>query len=163
MRVAVPFAAVLTALVCLTASASAAEAPAADRSQIMAMAARVIEAANTGDAKAIASNVVPDADHTIIDNFPPFLWKGSDALSQWLEDYGRDMEAAGISDTKSKLGPAKYIRIDGDRAYVAVVDTYTYKRKGKPVRENLLWTFVASKVGADWKLISWSFAGGAKS
>jgi hypothetical protein len=61
------------------------------------------------------------------------------------------MEANGISDTKSRLGPAKYVRIDGDRAYVVVPDFYSYTRKGKPVREDLLWTFVATKLGADWK------------
>jgi len=74
----------------------------------------------------------------------------------------RNAEASGITDAKSKLGATKFIRIEGDHAYVTIEDFFSYKRKGKAVREDLLWTFVAVGSGADWKLVSWAFSGGAR-
>jgi len=161
MRVRSASAAVLISLVCFAFPAGAAEAQSGVRAQLLEMAGRVIAAANAGDAKAMAS-LVADGDHTIIDNFPPFLWTGSNALSLWLDDEAREAEASALTDAKSKLGATKFIRIEGDRAYVTIEDHFAYKRKGRPVREDLLWSFVATQVDGSWKLVSWSFSGGAK-
>ncbi|HTO05477.1 MAG TPA: nuclear transport factor 2 family protein [Myxococcota bacterium] len=152
---------VLISLFCLAAPAGAAEAQRDAPSQLVAMASRMIAAANAGDAKAMAS-MVADGDHAIIDNFPPFIWTGSNALSSWLDDLARNSEERGMTDPKSRLGATKFIRIEGDRAYVTVEDHFAYKRKGRAVREDLLWTFVATQASGDWKLVSWSFSGGAK-
>ena len=159
VRLRILWAGLLLSALSLPTSTSRAET--GPRSEVMSMATKVIAAFNAGDTKAVAG-MVADNDPVIIDNFPPFVWKGADSLSRWLEDYGRDAEANGITDTNSRLGATKHVKIEGDRAYAAVADTYTYKRKGKPVREDLVWTFAARKVGAEWKLMGWSLSGGAK-
>ena len=139
-------------------SASADEPQSAQ--EVVALARRMIAAFEANDMK-VAASLVADVDLAIIDNFPPFVWRGKDAFARWLEDMDRNAQALLITHTTSQLGAVKFVRMEGDRAYVAIVDDYRYERAGAAVREDLLWTFVAQKTGQDWKLVSWSFGGGA--
>jgi ketosteroid isomerase-like protein len=131
------------------------------RDEVLALGQRVMDAANAGDMERVGAEMAA-GDPEIIDNFPPFSWGGRDGYSSWLNSYGAELAANKIADTHTALGDPIYVRVDGDVAYVAVRDTYTYKRAGTPVQEDLIWTYVARKTPSGWKIASFSFSGGPK-
>jgi hypothetical protein len=135
------------------ASAAAAEAT--------ALARRAIAAENAGDIATIQSLWAP-GDHAIVDNFPPFSWRGAHALTAWLTDYGKEAARAGETEAVSRIGPPLYVRADGDRIYAVFPDTFTYKRGGATVREDLLWTLVAIHTPQGLKMESVVFTGGPR-
>jgi hypothetical protein len=48
--------------------------------------------------------------------------------------------------------------VHGDRAYVVTRSSYTYKQKGRTMREAGCTSFVLVKTDAEWKIASWSWA-----
>ena len=49
--------------------------------------------------------------------------------------------------------------VTGDRAYVVVPATYTYKQKGKPVTESdAVWIFAMQKLASGWRIAGWAWA-----
>jgi hypothetical protein len=127
--------------------------------EVAELANRVIAAENAGDI-ATVQNLWAPGDHAIVDNFPPFSWRGADALTAWLADYGKEAVRAGATEAVSRIGPPLYVRADGARIYAVFPDTYTYKRGGEAVREDLLWTLVAVRTPQGLKMESVIFTGG---
>lgn len=147
-------------------SSPAANAAATDQdnsaaAEVTALANRVIAAENSGDITTVQSVWAP-GDHAIVDNFPPFSWRGADALTGWLTDYGKEAARAGNTEAISRIGPALYVRADGARIYAVFPDTYTYRRNGAAVREDLLWTLVAVRSAQGLKMESVVFTGGPR-
>ena len=59
------------------------------------------------------------------------------------------------------LHEPRHTEIIGDRAYVVVPTTYTYKLHGKQVTETgAVWTFALQKVSAGWRVTGWAWAQG---
>ena len=76
------------------------------------------------------------ADQTsIIDEFPPHEWHGVGGCTKWIADYEADSKKNGITDGVVTLGTPKHVDVTADRAYVVVPADYSYKQKGKPVKE----------------------------
>jgi hypothetical protein len=49
--------------------------------------------------------------------------------------------------------------VTGDRGYVVVPVTYTYKQNGKPVVEpGSVWTFALQKMSTGWHITGWAWA-----
>ena len=77
---------------------------------------------------------------------------------KWLADYEADIKKNGITDPSVTLGAPKHIDITGDRAYVVVPADYTYKEKGKAMKEaGSLLTLALQKVAAGWRITGWSW------
>jgi len=55
---------------------------------------------------------------SIIDEFPPYAWSGSNACKQWGDDYAADAKKNGVSEPSVTLGRARHLDVSGDRAYV---------------------------------------------
>jgi hypothetical protein len=137
--------------------ANAASAAVAD--DVLALGRTFVDVGNAGDMNRLAAQV-DDGDHQIIDNFPPFVWNGPNGYKAWTAAYFQYVAANKITDGRSAFGDPIYVRIDNDLAFVCVHETYTYKRAGSPVREDLIWTYVAHKTASGWKLGSWTYSGG---
>jgi hypothetical protein len=59
------------------------------------------------------------------------------------------------------LREPRHTEIIGDRSYVVVPTTYTYKLHGKQVTETgAVWTFALQKVCAGWRITGWAWAQG---
>ncbi len=136
-------------------------APNPAQAEVGVLANRIIAAANAGDMKTILA-AWADGDHAIIDNFPPFSWRGTNALTAWLTDYGKEMASSGETNVVSKIGPPLYVRAEGDRFYAVFADDYSYERAGAPLHQALLWTFVAVRTPLGLKIESMAFTGGPK-
>jgi len=142
--------------VAMLAVGAAANAAASDKSDVMKSVSQFVDAFNKGDTKTAAAAC---ADQTaIIDEFPPHEWHGSGACSTWMNDYDSDAKKNGITDGNVTLAKPRHVDVNGDRAYVVVPASYTYKQKGKPVKESAsMLTVALQKSSADWKITGWSW------
>jgi ketosteroid isomerase-like protein len=130
---------------------------ATDRTDVMATVRQFVDGFNKGD---INSAVATCADQpSIIDEFPPYEWHGAGACSNWANDYVADAKKNGITDGSVTLGKPRHIDIRGDRAYVVVPANYSFKQKGKPVREiGSMLTVALQKDGTAWRITAWAWA-----
>jgi ketosteroid isomerase-like protein len=130
----------------------ATSALASDRDDVMA----VLNQWNDADsAKSIASCA---DDAAVIDDFPPFEWRGAGACANWSKAFDGFAQQNGITDPAGTIGKPKQFTVSGDRAYVVVPATFGYTMKGKPVKLTAIATFSLHKTASGWRITSWSWA-----
>ena len=111
---------------------------------------------NAGDIAAFHAGHMPGA--TIIDEFPPFHWAGPNASQRWLEDYGKDTTAKGISGGRVDYAAAIRAESDGRSAYVVLPTVYRFKQGGKAMSAAGNMTFIMTRTNAGWKIASWTYS-----
>jgi ketosteroid isomerase-like protein len=148
------------ALATMLAAASPVRAQqAAQQAEVMATVNGFVDGFNKGDTKSFTK--VCASETSIIDEFPPHEWHGVGACAAWAKDYNANAKKQAITDGLVTLGKATHVDVTGDRAYVVVPSDYTWKEKGKPMKESgSTFTFALRKTGPSWKIIGWSW--GAK-
>lgn len=131
--------------------------PASDKTDVMASVRQFVDGFNKGDTKKTVAACTDQA--SIIDEFPPHEWHGAGACAKWLSDYDADARKNGITDGFVTLHTPRHIDISADLAYVVVPANYTFKRKGKPVKEtNSMLTLTLQKGVAGWRITGWAWA-----
>jgi hypothetical protein len=149
----------LAALVCTFACIGATAAATPDAA-LNAPIQQFIDSFNHGDAAAAAA-AHGKGDLTIIDEVPPFLWRGRDAFKAWSDDLAADATKNGITDQWVALGDTVRQESAGDRAYVIMQATYTFKRNGAPMHEAAQMTFALQKEDGSWRIAGWTWTGPA--
>ena len=97
---------------------SATSALASDKDDVMA----VLNQWNDADsAKSIASCA---DDASVIDDFPPFEWRGAGACANWSKAFDGFAQKNGITDPVGTIGKPKQFVVSGERAYVVVPATF---------------------------------------
>lgn len=150
----------LTLTVALQASSVAQQKPvSSEKTAAMAPVHQFVDGFNKGDTK---TALAACADQTsIIDEFPPHEWHGSGACAQWANDFDADSKKNGVTDGHVTLGAPRHVDITGDRAYVVVPSSYSYKQNGKPMKEiGSTFTFVLQKGATGWRIIAWTWSKG---
>jgi ketosteroid isomerase-like protein len=144
------------------AGCAAGTAAATDKGDVMAVVHQYVDGINRGDTQ---SRVAVCADHTfIIDDFPPHVWDGADACAKWANDFDALAKKIQITDGVLKLGKPWHLDVTGDRAYVVLPTSVTYKLAGKPRRTTgSLWTFALQKTAAGWRITGLAWATGKDS
>ena len=142
-------------LVILAVSTAAAQ----DKTAAVAPIRQFVDAFNKGDAKALAATC---ADQTsIIDEFPPHEWHGANACAKWMTDYVADAKKNGMTEGKVTMGNPRHADVNGDRAYVVVPTTFSFKLNGKPTKEEGSSLTVALQKGAGgWRITAWTWTKG---
>lgn len=136
---------------------AAAQPVAAQKSEIMSMVTRFVDAFNKGDAAGITAACAEKT--SIIDEFPPYEWQGAGACMKWMNDWSADAEKRVISDALVTLGKARHIDVTGNRAYVVMPADYTFKMDGKPMKEaGATMTLVLRKGDTGWKATAWTWS-----
>lgn len=127
------------------------------KTDVLVLVHQFVDGFNKGDTK---TAVAACAEQTsIIDEFPPHEWHGVGACSNWANDYDADAKKNGITDGIVTLSNPRHIDITADRAYVVVPANYTFKKKGKLVRETgSMFTFALQKSEAGWRITGWAWA-----
>jgi hypothetical protein len=149
----------LGAIVCLCVGIStAARAQTADP-QVMAPINKFIEAFNKGDMAGAAATHASDADLAIIDEVPPYLWRGAQSFQTWAADLTSDDKKNGITDEKVSIGAATRVEMNAAAAYVVVPSVYTFKQKGVAMREAAQMTFTLKKSASGWLIHGWAWTG----
>jgi len=128
-----------------------------EKTDVMVPVHQFVNGFNKGDTK---TAVAACAEQTsIIDEFPPHEWHGVGACSNWANDFDADAKKNGITDGKVTLGNPRHIDITADRAYVVVPASYTFKQKGKLVKETGSTLTVALQKGeAGWRITAWAWS-----
>lgn len=138
-------------------SAFAQQKPAtSEKTAVMAPIHQFVDGFNKGDVK---SALAACADQTtIIDEFPPHTWN---SCGQWATAFDADAKKNGVTDGKVTITAARHLDITGDRAYVVVPASYSYKQNGKPMKEMGSFLAVVLQKGPDgWRMISWAWTKG---
>ncbi len=115
------------------------------------------DAFNKGDVA--AARALHVAAPIIADEPAPHLWSGPKAFDNWLADLGKEEAAQGKTEGTVAIGAPTREVVSGDRAYVIVPSTYTFKQKGKTLREVAQMTFVLAKEPSGWKIAAWTWTG----
>jgi len=136
---------------------AAGPAVSSENTDVMVPVHQFVDGFNKGDVK---TAVAACADQTsIIDEFPPHEWHGAGACTNWANDYDADSKKNGITDGIVTLSEPRHIDITADRAYVVVPANYTFKKKGKLVKETgSMFTFALQKGEAGWRITGWAWA-----
>lgn len=124
---------------------------------LMAPITKFVDAFNKGDMAAAAATHAADA--TILDEVPPYQWRGSQAFQAWGTALDGDSKKRGITDQAVALGAPTRQETSGDRAYVVVPAVYTFKEGGVAMREAAQMTFVLQKGAAGWLIHGWTWTG----
>jgi hypothetical protein len=127
--------------------------------ELMAPIQKFIDSFNKGDAAAAAATHAAGADLTIIDEVPPYLWRGSKAFSAWGADLESDAKKNGITEPMVTVSAPTRTETNGDQAYVVVPAVYTFKQRGTAMREAAQMTFVLRKGANGWLIHGWTWTG----
>lgn len=127
--------------------------------QLMAPIQKFIDTFNKGDSAGAAATHAAGADLTIIDEVPPFVWRGPKAFQDWSAALDGASKQAGISDQVVTISPPSRTESNADSAYVIVPAVYTYKEKGVAMRERAQMTFVLKKGATGWLIHGWTWTG----
>ncbi|MDB5417742.1 MAG: hypothetical protein JWP50_1161 [Phenylobacterium sp.] len=140
---------------CAGAATGAAAAPAPPA--LMAPIHQFIDAMNKGDMKAAGAPYASDV--SIIDELPPYTWRGAHAFQDWVNDFGADAKKNGMTDPTVQLGRPSRADVNGTHGYVVAPAVFKFKDHGKPMAEPAHMTFALINDGG-WKISSWAWTGG---
>ena len=126
---------------------------------VMAPIQKFVDSFNKGDAAAAAATHAAGADLTIIDEVPPYLWRGAKAFQSWSGDLDNDAKKNGISDQSVTLSAPTRTERNGDQAYVIVPAVYSFKQRGAAMRETAQMTFVLRRGASGWLIHGWTWTG----
>jgi ketosteroid isomerase-like protein len=138
---------------------SAAPAAQAPDAQLMAPIQKFIDSFNKGDAAGAAATHAAEADLAIVDEVPPYLWRGPKAFQSWAADLESDAKKNGITDQMVTIGAPTRTESSGDSAYVVVPSVYSFKDRGVAMREAAQMTFVLKKGAGGWLIHGWTWTG----
>jgi ketosteroid isomerase-like protein len=116
---------------------------------------RFADAANKGDSKTEAALCTSPA--SVVDEFPPYVWQGSDACAAWASALARFSKTMQVTDMAVTLAKPSTLSIDGSTAYAVFPSTLTYRQREKPVKETGLWTFALRKTPSGWHIAAWAW------
>jgi ketosteroid isomerase-like protein len=127
--------------------------------QVIAPIQKFIDSFNKGDAAAAAATHAATADLTIVDEVPPYAWRGAQAFQAWSAALDADAKKQGMTEPMVTLAAPTRIETSGDQAYVVVPAVFTFKQRGAPMREAAQMTFVLKKEAAGWLIHAWTWTG----
>ena len=138
-------------------NSASAQTPASAKTDVMAAVQKFVDGFNKGDLKLLSSACADQV--SIIDEFPPHEWHGTGSCAKWSSDYDADARKNGITDGLVTLSKSSHVDVTGDRAYVVGPANYTYKMKGKLVKEiGSIFTIALQKGPAGWRITGWAWA-----
>ncbi|MGH9494063.1 MAG: hypothetical protein ACRD3B_03625 [Candidatus Sulfotelmatobacter sp.] len=127
-----------------------------DKAAVMALIKEFEHDFNTGNPAWMKLCADPTS---IIDEFPPYSWTGSNACKQWSDDYDADSKKNGVTEPSVKFGGPRHIEVKDARAYVVMPSEYDYKQNGKPVKEaGATETIALQKVATGWRITAWTWS-----
>jgi len=112
---------------------------------ILATVDAAIAAINSGSAKD-AKAVFTAAPSSIVDDFPPFVWSGKDAVEAYTRDLKAILDKYEITAWRFQRHQPRYIAATGDRAWLVVPASFPFMMKGQTQSVSGDWIFVLAKV-----------------
>lgn len=135
----------------------AAQAAATDSAPVLAVVKHWKDSFNKGDIKAAVASCAADA--IVIDEVPPFSWRGEAACQHWVDAVGASFQQDKISNVVMSTGKPWRATVVGDNAYFVAPAKLKFLADGKPGTETgSVITISLEKVSGEWKIsgIAWS-------
>jgi len=145
--------------VCVCACLAAPAGAQPPNQQLVAPIQKFIDSFNKGDNAGAAATHAAEADLVIIDEVPPFVWRGSKAFQEWGAALDAASKQAGLTDQKVTIKPPTRVESTAEAAYVVVPAVYSYKEKGTAMHEAAQMTFVLKKAASGWLIHGWTWTG----
>jgi ketosteroid isomerase-like protein len=149
--------ATLGAVLCLAVTSSA-PAGAADAAHLAPI-QKFIDAFNKGDIPGAGATHSATDDLMIIDEVPPYLWRGVQAFQTWAAALDSNAKKKGITDPSVTISAPTREEADGDQVYVVVPAVYSIKQGGVAMREAAQMTVVVKKGASGWLIHGWTWTG----
>ena len=147
------------ALFIIAAICAAASAALADTTEPMGAVRQYIDAFNKGDVEGMAATCAIPA--SILDGMAPHVWQGPTACKDWYRDVLTTGEREGATGYFVSLQEPRRIDVSGDRGYVVVPATMTFKVHDKQVTQSgSTFTVALQKLPAGWRITAWAWAKG---
>ena len=132
------------------------EALASDAADVTAVVHRYLD--NLDDKTLQTALALCDSPVSIIDEIPPHEWHGPTACVDWWNALGAYDDANGITDGNVALGTPWNVDVTGDRAYFVAPMTYTYKQRGKAIKESAAFAVALKRTSAGWRITAWAYS-----
>ena len=114
-----------------------------------------IASLNTSSPKPLAGIYASNA--TIVDEFAPYSWSGSNAGQNWYGDFVKFAKSIHLTNAKGTLLKPTAFSQSGDRAYLVVPVNFGGRMAGKPIMEHGTWTFTLQRAGSSWRIVTQSW------
>jgi ketosteroid isomerase-like protein len=123
---------------------------ASDNADVMEITARWAEAFNRGS---FESDIAPCAeDAVVIDDLPPYVWRGSGACSRWYKAVKAWAEGAAVTHLTIKIGNTSHLEAEAGHAYLVAPVMLSYIKAGKPVDFPGTLTMTLKKDASGWRV-----------
>jgi SnoaL-like domain len=139
-------------LLTLTAPASAAGPGAA----IMATVNGVVRSFGVDKPSSVGTWFTPNA--TVVDDFAPYSWTGTNAAVRWWTALDAGNVKAGLAKLRITARPVTQFDVSGDIAYVVVPLDLSFVLKSKLEHQSGLWALTLRRSGERWTIVSASWA-----
>jgi hypothetical protein len=137
---------------CLLAAAGPARAD--EASDVIARVQATVDAWNKGDAAAAKAYFRPTV--TIVDNTPPYLFRGPHAVDDWATAYSHDGPVGhDLTKTSLHLSPWQTLEVNAQQAYVAIPAEWKIEVNGHTVVSHGVITVVLEKIALEWWIAAW--------
>ncbi|SRR5260221_8743633 len=93
---------------------------------------------------------------TIIENFPPFVFAGPDAVEAWSR--GMRAHLSGLTGLRHTFGPAHNVSRAGDDAFLSLPTTWQGVANGQAFSEDGGWAFVLRQQHGEWRVAGYGWA-----
>jgi hypothetical protein len=113
---------------------------------------------NTGN-DALSMSAFLKSGTVILDEVPPHVWSGPNAIAAWIKDLTAHDTKNGVTDESVTMRAPQVETSNGASAYVVSPVMYHYKQHGKPMHEPATMTFALKKVGSAWFIAGWTWNG----
>jgi hypothetical protein len=120
---------------------------------------KFVECFNQGDSTGAMATHARTADLVIMDEVPPYAWHGEEAFREWSAALGAYESGLGRIGQAVTLGAPLREETDGNRAYVVVPATYSFRQRGVAMRAQAQMAFVLEKGDAGWMIHGWTWSG----
>ena len=94
---------------------------------------------------------------TIVENFPPYLFRGPAAARLWEQGFRRHATEDDYTGLAVSFGPARDFSVTGDRAYFCLPTTWTGRSHGQPFEEHGAWAFIVQRGPQGWRILAYGW------
>lgn len=130
---------------------------AADRDDVLRVTQQFVDAGQMGDMKTALATCARET--AIIDEFPPYEWHGEGACERWASDFGAYAQKNDVTHGAVTLGAPVHVDVSGEHAYAVFRADYTFKLKGKEIKEiDATWTVSLHKGANGWRITGFSWS-----
>jgi ketosteroid isomerase-like protein len=120
--------------------------------EVLAPVDAMLKASMSGDIPTLVAQYAPGC--VFADEFAPFFWSGPDAMRDYFAAGGRMYQETRHKDDKPLFGPAPFVYVSGDRAFVVEKVSGTASVRGKPYAEEGEFAFALVRIDGRWRIIS---------